>query len=150
METITHTKNLNYDLYEMPVITYTYNRSELDKKICDTVDFIKEVIAKNDYQVKGNIDQFYNLKYPDLYFSRNQMKKIQKYCYWIQRNPSLKKINTFFSLLSKLFVVGRVQVKISLKEEDIQKARKEWLKARDEADRLLKIYKEEKGDFYKK
>jgi len=31
----------------------------------------------------------------------------------------------------------------------IQKARKEWLKARDEAERLLKSYKDEKGDFYK-
>ncbi len=129
-------------------VTYTYNRSELDKKICDTINFIKEVIAKNDYQVKGNIEELYVLEYPNL--SMNQMKKIQKYCYWIQRNPSLKKINTFFSLLSKLFGVERVQVKISLKEEAIQKAKKEWIKSRNEADRLLKAYKDEKGDFYKR
>jgi len=41
-------------------------------------------------------------------------------------------------------------VKVSLKEEKIQNARKEWLKVRNEADKLLTIYKEEKSDFYKK
>ena len=38
---------------------------------------------------------------------------------------------------------------ISLKEQKIQKARKEWLKARNESDRLLDLYKKEKSDFYK-
>ena len=78
------------------------------------------------------------------------MKKIQKYCFWIERRPTLRNISTFLGLLSRLFKVERVKIKISLKEEKIQKARKEWLKARNEADRLLDIYKLEKGDFYKK
>jgi hypothetical protein len=80
------------------------------------------------------------------------MKKIQKYCYWIDRDktPSLRRINTFLSLLSKLFEIEKVRIKPSLKEERIQNARKEWLKARKESERLLDIYKLEKGDFYKK
>lgn len=140
-------------------IEYTYNTNEIDKKICNTIDFIKEVIKENDYQVIGKeidfskpkgysqLDEFTLLEWKD--FSKNQLKKIQKYCYWVEKNPSLKKINIFLNLLSKYFEVERVKVKISLKEEKIQKARKEWLTARNEADRLLSIYKLEKGDFYK-
>ena len=77
------------------------------------------------------------------------MKKTQKYCFWISKKPTLKRINTFFSLLSRDFGVKKVHVKVSLKEENIQKARKEWLKARAESERLLAAYKKEKGNFYK-
>lgn len=134
-------------------VTYTYNKFEIAEKINKTIEIIENEIKKNDYQVKGDLGLFKNFahylenKWNAL--SMNQLKKIQKYCYWVEKNPSLKKINTFLNLLSKYFEVERVKVKISLKEEKIQKARKEWLKARDEADRLLSIYKLEKGDFYK-
>ena len=77
------------------------------------------------------------------------MKRLQRYCFWIDRKPTLRRINTFFGLLTRYFGVERVYVKISLKEEKIQKARKEWLKARNESDRLLALYKKEKGNFYK-
>jgi hypothetical protein len=140
-------------------IEYTYNKSEIDNKICNTIDKIKKVIKNNDYQVIGKeidfskpkgysqLDEYYCLEWKD--FSKNQMKKIQKYCYWVEKNPSLRKINTFLNLLSKYFEIEKVRVKVSKKEEQIQKARKEWLKARDESERLLKIYKTTKGDFYK-
>jgi septum formation topological specificity factor MinE len=77
------------------------------------------------------------------------MKNIQKYCNWTSKKPSLRKINSLLHLLSKYFEIEKVRVKVSLREEQIQKARKEWLKARDESERLLKIYKTTKGDFYK-
>jgi hypothetical protein len=128
-------------------IDYTYNRSEISNKICNTIDLIKKFVKENNYQVIGNLENYYELKWKNL--SNNQMKKIQKYCFWIERRPTLRNINTFLGLLSRLFEVERVKIKISLKEEKIQKARKEWLKARNEADRLLDIYKLEKGDFYK-
>ncbi len=128
-------------------IEYTYNRTELDNMITKTIDKIVSEVKKNDYQVKGNIEEYYALEWE--HFSKNQMKNIQKYCYWIDKKPSLKRINTFFSLLSRLFKIERVHVKVSLKEEQIQKARKAWLKSREETDRLLKAYKDEKGDFYK-
>lgn len=128
-------------------IEYTYNKSEIINIINKTIDNIKNIIKENDYQVTGNIDQYYNLKWKD--FSKNQMKNIQRYCYWVSKKPTLRKINSLLNLLSKYFEIEKVRVKVSKKEEAIQKARKEWLKARDESDRLLKLYKEEKGDFYK-
>lgn len=82
--------------------------------------------------------------------SYNKMKKIQKYSYWILKHPTRKRVNAFFSLLSKSFQLSDcLYVKQSLKEELIQKRRRDWLKSKNEADELLKIYKEEKGDFYK-
>lgn len=128
-------------------IEYTYNKNEVISIINKTIDKIKSIIKENDYQVTGNIDQYYNLKWKD--FSKNQMKNIQKYCNWTSKKSSLRKINSLLHLLSKYFEIEKVRVKVSLREEQIQKARKEWLKARDESERLLKIYKTTKGDFYK-
>ena len=137
-------------------ITYTYKRSEIDSKICDTIDLIEKFVKENNYQVVGTTAKFTKSKFEEYTclewrnFSKTEMKKIQKYCFWIERRPTLRNINTFLSLLSRLFEVEHVKIKISLKEERIQKARKEWLKARNEAEKLLDIYKLEKGDFYKK
>lgn len=129
-------------------IEYTYNKYKIKEKIEKTIDIIEKIVKENNYQVVGKIENYYEFEWKNL--SKSQMKKIQKYCFWIEKNPTLKRINTFLSILSRFFGIDRVHIKISLKEEKIQKARKEWLKARNEADKLLGIYKEEKGDFYKK
>ena len=135
-------------------VTYTYNKFKIAEKINKTISIIENEVQKNNYQVKGDIEIYKNFadylekKWSAL--SMSQLKKIQKYCYWIEKNPSLKKINTFFGILSRFFGTERVHVKISLREEQIQKARKAWVAARNEADKALKAYKEVKGDFYKK
>lgn len=128
-------------------IEYTYNQVELRKVINNTIDKIKNIIKENDYQVVGNIEQYYNLEFKNL--SKNQMKNIQKYCFWINRKPTLKKMNSFLNVLSRYYELNKVHIKVSLKEQKIQNTRKEWLKARNEADRLQEIYKKEKGDYYK-
>lgn len=128
-------------------INYTYNQVELNKVINNTIDVINNVVKKNNYQVLGKIE-YYNL--PKRELSKNEMKKIQKYCFWITGKPTLRRINTFFGILSNTYGVGRVKIKVSLKEERIQHARKEWLRVRNEADKLLDTYKKEKRDFYKK
>jgi len=127
-------------------INYTYNQVELNKIINNTIDVINNVVKENNFQVSGKIE-FYNL--PKMNLSKNEMKKIQKYSFWINGKPTLRRINTFFGILSNTYGVGRVKIKVSLKEEKIQNARKEWLKVRNEAERLLDTYKKEKGDFYK-
>lgn len=130
-------------------IEYTYSVNVLDEKVTKTVENIEKYIKENDYQVTGDIEEYYVLEgWKNL--SKRQMKQIQKYCFWIERKPTLRRINSFFSLLSRTFGIKRVHVKVSLKEEKIQNSRKAWLKVRNEADRLLAEYKKEKGDFYKK
>jgi hypothetical protein len=127
--------------------SYTYEKEKFNKVVNNTIDNILRYVTVNGYRVEGDLKHL-NLDISKV--SMTRMKKIQKYCYWINKKPSLKKINTFLGLLSRTFDVERVKVKISEKEEKIQKSRKEWIKARNESERLLALYKPEKGDFYKK
>jgi hypothetical protein len=126
-------------------VNYTYNKSELKNVINNTIDIIENVVKNNNYRVTGkiqNIDKIDNI-------SKNQMKKIQKYCFWITNKPTLKRINTFFGILTQNFGIGRIRINVSAKEEAIQNARKAWLKSQAESDKLLMEYKKEKGFFYK-
>lgn len=127
-------------------IEYTYNQSEINNIVNNTIDIIENEVKKNNYQVNGKI-QYYEFERKNL--SKRQMKKIQKYCHWIEINPSLRRINTFFGLLSRTYGVERVRVNVSLKEQKIQSLRKEWINARNIADAALAKYKAEKGNFYK-
>jgi hypothetical protein len=147
-------------------VTYTYNKYEVINIINKTIDMIEEWIKKNNYRIKISkhltddvtLNVYKNLEKNWKDISKRKMKKIQKYCFWIQKNPTRRRVNTFFNLLSKTFGLCEMEndkfvrcpyIKESLKEEKIQARRREWLKAREESDRLLKLYKEEKGDFYK-
>lgn len=127
-------------------ITYTYSTTKLNKVINDTIDVIKKTVKENNFQVSGKIE-YYNFDFRML--SKNKMKKIQKYCYWINKKPTLRRINTLFGILARIFKVNRVTVKVSKIEEKIQLYRKEWLKARNESEILLAKYKSIKGNFYK-
>jgi hypothetical protein len=144
---ITKNKNKIMENTLVAGITYTFNKEEVVDEINKTIDSIEKWIEENNYQVTGNMNLYRNLDCRNL--SKNQMKQIQKYCFWISRKISLKRVNSFFSLLSRYFGIERIHVRVSVKEEAIQKARKAWLKAREESDRLMKVYKDEKGEFYK-
>jgi hypothetical protein len=126
-------------------VNYTYNKSELVNVINETIYFIENVVKNNNYQVSGKIKYIENIDN----LSKNQMKKIQKYCFWINNKPTLKRINTFFGILTKNLKIERVRINVSIKEETIQNARKTWLKSQAESEKLLMEYKKEKGNFYK-
>lgn len=127
-------------------IEYTYNQVEINKIVNNTVNKIKNFVIANNYQVKGNMREY---QFNNIPLSKRQMKKIQKYCFWIEKNPTLRNINSFYGLLSRTYGVERVRIEISLKEQKIQAARKEWIIARNKAEVALEKYKAEKGDFYK-
>lgn len=62
---------------------------------------------------------------------------------------TLRNVNMFLHLAHKILGIEKIQIRKSEKEEAIEKARKEWKDYQREADRLLQIYKSEKGNFYK-
>ena len=62
-------------------IEYTYVKSEINEMIHDTLNKINSVIKENNYQVNGNMEECYDLVWRNP--SKNQMKNIQKYCYWV-------------------------------------------------------------------
>lgn len=126
-------------------VNYTYNKSELVNVINETIDKIEYVVKNNNYQVSGKIKHIEKIDY----LSNNQMKKIQKYCFWINNKPTLKRINTFFGILTRNLEIERIRINVSVKEETIQNARKAWLKSQAESEKFLLEYKKEKGNFYK-
>jgi hypothetical protein len=132
-------------------VEYTYNNIKLGEKIGETINKIKQWIEHNNYQVKGNIDVYSDLTekliVKDL--SMNQLKKINKYIFYLDKKMSLKRVNSFFTLLSRQLGVEKVHVKESLKEETIQGLRKKMKIAKETYEVSLKAYKDEKGDFYK-
>lgn len=132
-------------------VNYIYNDVELAKEVNLIVEKIKHWIKNNDYQISGNIDQYFDIdKYSDMrYISMNQTKKINKYIFYLNNKLSLKRVNSFFCLLSRLLKLERVYVKTSLKEQTIQETRKKMKIAKESYEKLLKEYKEEKGNFYK-
>ncbi|MDD5648833.1 MAG: hypothetical protein PHF86_00180 [Candidatus Nanoarchaeia archaeon] len=85
--------------------------------------------------------------------SQNSRKKFRNKINRVLKKGSLKSINSLLNYGFKIIspnTESQWKVKISEKEEAIQKARKNWKEAQVLADQYLKVYKEEKGDFYKK
>ena len=130
---------------------YVYTEQELKEKTNKIIDKIQQYADFMDYRIVGNIDSYKNANLSVNNLSKNQLKKINMYLNSLDKKMTMRKINSFLNLFYKTFeLTEKVQIKKSEKEEKIQKARKEWLKLRDEAEKALKIYKDEKGDYYKK
>jgi len=137
-------------------VNYIYNTMELKNEIIKTIESIEKWADSNDYRIKGNITEFKFevLKYENLSdLSIKKMKKICKYIFFINNHKTLKRINSFFSILHRLLSttnsINSIKISVSEKEEKIQMARKKMKEAKETYETLLKLYKEEKGDFYK-
>ena len=73
--------------------------------------------------------------------SKSSRKALRNKINRVLAKPSMRNINNLHK---------NIHVRVSLKEEQIQNARKAWKVSQAETDKLLAAYKEVKGDFYKK
>jgi len=129
---------------------YVYTETELKAKINKTLEKIETWVRIMDYRIVGDIKIYKNMSISTHNLSKNQLKKVNKYLNGVNKKMTLRNVNSLLHLLYKTFEpIEKVQIKKSLKEEEIQKKRKEWLKFRDEAEKALLEYKTEKGDYYK-
>jgi len=129
---------------------YAYTRKELKAKINSTIDKIEAWVSLMDYRFIGDINKYKKMRIPVYNISKNQLKKINKYLNTLNKKMTMRKVNSFLHLFYKTFEPKeKVQIKKSLKEEEIQRKRKAWLKLRDDAETALLEYKIEKGDYYK-
>ena len=137
-------------------VNYIYNKQELKNEMIKTIESIEKWCDSNNYRIKGDISnfKFEILRIDNLWdLSKRQMKSINKYMFYLKNYMTLKKVNSFFSLIHKMLKTNSVQpirILISEKEEKIQMTRKKMKEAKESYETLLKVYKEEKGDFYKK
>lgn len=128
---------------------YAYTESELKERMSITIDNIKEWSNLMGYRIIGNIDAYKENKIPVGNISKSKLKTINRYMKVLDKHMTLRNVNMFLHLIHKIFGFESVQIKKSEKEEAIDKARKEWKEYQKEANRLLQIYKNEKGNFYK-
>ena len=133
-------------------VNYTYNKSELQKRITNTIGLIEDWCVKNDYQINGlpiGLNKMRMALSSNDLVSKTQLKKINRYIIGLEKHITMRRANKFFQLLTETCGYAKVNVKCSYKEDCIQTVRKKWLKAREESDRLLNEYKVIKGDYYK-
>jgi len=129
---------------------YVYTETELKAKINKTLEKIETWVRIMDYRIVGDIKIYKNMSISTHNLSKNQLKKVNKYLNGVNKKMTLRNVNSLLHLLYKTFEpIEKVQIKKSLKEEEIQKKRKEWIEFRDEAEKTLLEYKTEKGDYYK-
>jgi len=129
---------------------YVYTQKELQIKINTTIDNINRWVLVMNYQITGDITKYKNIN-KIFKLSRNQIKKINRYANLLNHKKiSHKYINQFLHTIYKMIDISeRVYIKKSDKELKIQKSRSDWKIARDNANKLLSLYKNEKGDYYK-
>ena len=126
---------------------------ELVEKVHETVEFIEQVIEKNNWQIKGDVNILKNVTIGDFqnHYSKRKIKRMNRNINWVLEKPSISNINRFFHFICTkvLETIKRVKVILSEREIEIQEARKRWKDVQNVEQELLKRYKEIKGDFYK-
>jgi len=126
-------------------------KDKLIEKVNDAITIAETTIKENDWQLKGDIEllkTFSMNQYQML--SKNEMKRLNRYCNWVMETPKLSNINKLFHFLcTRIFKTDkRVKVFPSQREQDIQESRKRWKDVQKVEQELLKRYKETKGNFY--
>jgi hypothetical protein len=155
METLVKTNRItSNDSVEVKTNRITSNDSvDLVNGVKLAIATIKEKIAKEDWRTP-NIT--INSNTIDLLIggmTLNQRKKLKNKINGCVHKQTIRAINTFLHFLHKHvykeFTTLAPCVRVSEKEEKIKAARKNYVEARKLMMEYHKIYKEEKGDFYK-
>ena len=111
---------------------------------------IKKFAEEKGFQIIGDIEQrsWQLLKFE----SKSQEKVLRNYLTKLDKKPGIALINRMLHFLyKKIYKLETApQIEYSEKELKIKAARKAWRKSLAETEALMKAYKEEKGNFYKK
>ena len=128
-------------------------KGQLESNFQKTVNIINTLVEEKGYRVTVGGHQVQSLEItPDLskLTSLNSRKNLAKRMYRLQKRKSVRSLNVFFFVAERLGLISHsIKIQVSSKEQAIQKARKDWKVLQAQADAALKVYKDEKGDFYK-
>jgi len=127
-------------------------KDELINKVNDAIVIAETTIEQNDWQLNGDIDPVKKFSMSEYqWMSKTSMKRLNRYCNWLIEKPSIRNINLLFHFLCRTIfnTSKRVKVLPSVREMEIQEARKRWKDVQKVEQELLKRYKVKKGDFYK-
>jgi len=109
------------------------------------------------YITQKNLDELFNEEYFQDFskiskLSLNMSKKLNRRIFWFRGTKSMERANRLLHFLFRhvLHIPCYIKITKCNRELEIDKLRKEWKVRRNEADKAIKIYKERKGDYYKK
>ena len=114
------------------------------------INNIKEYATSKGFQIQG---EFRQDVLNNLHFDSKSLEKVcKKYLWRLDQKIGMSLANRFLHFLyKKIYKLDKApRIEYSERELKIQQARKAWKKLQVEAEKLQAIYKEEKGDFYKK
>ena len=122
-----------------------------------TFDKINAFANEKGYRIDGDLKLPTNLigMTKSMSFDSGKQKKVlRNYINRLHKKVTMGNANCFlhflFKKVYKLDASNSPSVEYSEKELKIQSARKAWVKARNEAEKLRLAYRAEKVDFYKK
>lgn len=137
----------------------THNTVTLIDPNVDNIEAIFEKIkgyaSEKGYRVIGDLSipkNMLGIKKAPKFESKSQLKKVRNYLTKLDKGISLERCNRFMHMLFKhIYQLDKPapRVDYSEKECEIKAACKAYRKADAEALKLLKAYKEVKGNFYK-
>lgn len=127
--------------------------TELNKDLKSLFQKITSVSIDKKYVMKADNEEQSHLEFVEFkldHLTQSGRKKLARRIRHVNKKQGYRAFSSFISILkSRDIIKNNIKIELSAKEKAIQLYRKEYVKARNEAETLRLKYVTEKGDFYK-
>jgi len=126
---------------------------ELNQDLKSLFQKITSVSIDKKYVMKADNEEQSHLEFVEFkleHLTQSGRKKLARRIRHVNKKQGYRAFSSFISMLkSRDIIKNNIKIELSAKEKAIQLYRKEYVKARTEAETLRLKYVTEKGDFYK-
>jgi hypothetical protein len=127
--------------------------AELNQDLKSLFQKITSVSIDKKYVMKADNEEQSHLEFVEFkldHLTQSGRKKLARRIRHVNKKQGYRAFSSFISMLkSRDIIKNNIKIELSAKEKAIQIYRKEYVKARTEAETLRLKYVTEKGDFYK-
>jgi len=127
--------------------------TELNQDLKSLFQTITSVSIDKKYVMKADNEEQSHLEFVEFkleHLTQSGRKKLARRIRHVNKKQGYRAFSSFISMLkSRDIIKNNIKIELSAKEKAIQLYRKEYVKARNEAETLRLKYVTEKGDFYK-
>jgi hypothetical protein len=127
--------------------------TELNQDLKSLLQTITSVSIDKKYVMKADNEEQSHLEFVEFkldHLTQSGRKKLARRIRHANKKQGYRAFSSFISMLkSRDIIKNNIKIELSAKEKAIQLYRKEYVKARKEAETLRLKYVTEKGDFYK-
>ena len=126
---------------------------ELNNDLKNLFQKITSISIDKKYVIKVDNEEQSHLEFVEFklnHLTQSGRKKLARRIRHANKKQGYRAFTSFISMLkSRDIIKNNIKIELSAKEKTIQLYRKEYVKARNEAETLRLKYVTEKGDFYK-